>query len=68
MDFGDAGKREVFNRGSTVDVKTRADVALAESSSSMVGHSFWAVMKLKNGGVLLELDSEEAVECSTQAR
>ena len=68
VDFSDMGERETVKSRSILDIKQKTDKALAKSGGSMVGHNFMAVTWLRNGGVLLDLDSKEAIEwfCSSE--
>jgi len=59
---------EVARKELVVEIKDRENKALCEVGGELAGHSFKAVMKLKNGGFLLKLNSEGQSSGSTQAR
>src|SRR5882724_5308706 len=44
-----------------VEIKEKANRALSNSGECLAGHSFKAVTQLRNGGILLKLDSKEVV-------
>jgi len=53
---------EVVRQELVVEIMDRANKALCKAEGELAGHSFKAVTKLKNGGILLKLDSEEVFQ------